>query len=445
MEDRVSNEHPKYCELQPKREAYLAVKGGTDALQKGGVKYLPKYPAEEKGDYDARLKASTSDGIVCGGVDTLCGAVFEGEVDVSKVNGAITPLLENIDNRGNHFNVFVREAFESAFDGSAVILVDFPQDTDETKQLKKERGAEADKILNTRPYWILYKADDVTNWRYKLNTITNKEELEMLTVKVISSEPVGQFGSKDVTRYRVWMLEGQTVKWETWVEKEGGDARQKEFMRESNGTMQNMTSIPAAIIGKLTDEPRLLVESRLEIKAYQKESSFDIIEYLSIPVLYTKGYDEAEPLALGAAAHVKLPADVAAEVGYVQIDSVGHDSLKGTIREVKDYIKARLNYIVSQASPQSGGDKTATEVVTEDKDKQARLVVWAEQLKDAVELALGFTAEFMGKGRDQGGEIVFNTKWMVAEQKAQEANAMKLQQQEADVKKTLAGAAGSNA
>ena len=64
-------------------------------------------------------------------------------------------------------------------------------------------------------------------------------------------------------------------------------------------------------------------------------------------------------------------------------------------------------------------EETATKTISDDRKSQARLIVWADQLKDAVELALGFTAEFMGQGRDKGGEIVLNTAWALAKQEAE--------------------------
>lgn len=434
-DDKVNIEHPKYSELRPKREAFAVVKGGTDAIQAAGKTYLPMYPAEGTTEYQARLKASTIDGIVAGGVETLTGTFFEGEIDVEKVNPKIKPLLENIDNCGNNLSVFARNAIDASFDGCSVIVVDMPAETENTKQLKAVLGAEADKKLNARPYWVLYKACDVINWRYRENPVTKIRELSLLVVKVVAAEPDGEFRTKDVTRYRVWRLnELGTVNWQLWREDKKGE--QSELVLEDGGTI-DITRIAAAVMGDLTDEPKLLTEARLEIKAYQKESSFDQIEYLSVPTFYTKGYEGEERLALGASAHIRLPAEAAAEVGYAQIDSEGHDSLKGTIREIKDYIKSRLNYIVSSAMP---ADKTATEVVTEDKDKQARLLVWAEQAKDAIEQALSYTAEFMGMGVDEGGEVVFNTKWKIAEEKAKEAEERKAKSDEANIAATMAKA-----
>ena len=131
------------------------------------------------------------------------------------------------------------------------------------------------------------------------------------------------------------------------------------------------------------------------------------------PTFCTKGYEGEDDLQVGSHVHLKLPID--GDAFYMQLDSAGHESLKGTIKDIKNEIKARVNAIEIAAT--GGPDKTATEVVTEDKDKQARLLVWAEQAKDAIEQALSFTGEFMGLGVDKGGEIVFNTKWAVAEQK----------------------------
>jgi hypothetical protein len=145
-----------------------------------------------------------------------------------------------------------------------------------------------------------------------------------------------------------------------------------------------------------------LVESRLEIKAYQKESSFDVIEYLSIPTFYTKGYEGEEALQLGASAHIRLPLE--GEVGYAQLDSKGHLTLKETITEIKDYIRARVNYLI-----ESTNDKTATEVVTQDKNKQARLITWSDELKDAIETALDYMSMLTG-GKPENS-IQLNTSW----------------------------------
>jgi hypothetical protein len=444
-EDRVDIHHVKYDENTPKRAVFHAVKCGTDTVQKGGKEYLPKYPAEGEDDYNIRKKFSTVDRIVGEGVESLTGSVFEGEVDTSKVNPSIIPFLENIDNRGNHFNVFVRDAFEASFDGHSVILVDMPEATEQVKALRATYGAEADAMLNSRPYWTLYKANDVINWRYRVNEITHKQELELIVVKVVSTEPDGVFKTKDVTRYRVWMLEGYLVKWQTWLETKKPTVNNVggEMTLEKEGYLP-VTAIPAAIIGELDAEPKLLNESRMEVKAYQKESSFDQMEYLGLPALVLIGRDKADhgkPLAYGPSVVVDVP--IEGDAKYVSPDAAHHLSFKDTILGIKKKIQGSLDTIKSDAMPQ-GEAETATQVVSDDRKSQARLIVWAEQLKDAVELALGFTAEFMGLGRDKGGEIVLNTAWAIAEQKALEAKKTQDDADKANIAKTKAEAAAKS-
>ena len=112
-----------------------------------------------------------------------------------------------------------------------------------------------------------------------------------------------------------------------------------------------------------------------------------------------------------------MPDSQGAEVGYAQIDSAGHESLKGTITQIKDTVKQRLSQTADAASRVV--DKTATETATENRDKQARLVVWSEELKDALETILMFFGEMSGLGKDAGGEITLNTAWSRAEAEAE--------------------------
>jgi len=403
---KVDTKHKLYGSLEVKRELFRAVKGGTDAIQAKSDTYLPKFPAEDPKEYDARLKASTIDGIVANGVDTLTGAVFFDEINVDAVAPAIKPLLDNIDNKGNKFEVFARDAFEAAFDGSAVIVIDRPNPSGVTI-----RSAEDERVNNIRTYWRLYHAADVINWRYGVDPVSKATRLELIVLSEPVDEIVNRFETKTVQKYRVYFLEGG-VKWELWrkVEKQidGG-----EFILEDQGALPQYTGLPIAVVGCLEDEPRLLTESHLEVKAYQKESSFDVIEYLSVPIFYTIGYDKANSgdIAFGASTHVDIPAAQGAAVGFAQIDSAGHMSLKDTINLTKEYIKGRLNELTTSAM---SADKTATQTMVEDRDKQSRLLMWAEQLQDALQTALGYTAESMGMKFADGGEIELMTKWAAA-------------------------------
>jgi hypothetical protein len=422
--------HPAYPMLQTKRDDYAAVKNGTDAIRATKEKCLKRYPKEFDGDYKNRLDTATIDGLVAIGVDTLCGKVFDDEIDVSKVR--LDPKwLENFDNEGTSFNEFARESFESSFDGFSLIIADLPSDTATSKELKATLGAEADRLLNFRPFARLYTASSVINWHYETNPTTQIKELTLLVLKEQTEVLVNRFERKTVTRYRVYTLENGVVTWELFEEIQNKD-RQKSFVIIGAGVVSNVKQIPAAFIGCVTDEPKLLGESRLEIKAYQKESSFDTIEYLSVPVFFTKGYPPEEPSpALGASAHLRLPGTPDAEAGYIQIDATGHDSLKSTFTGIKDTIKNRISQMADPVN--RAVEITATESSAQSKDKQARLIVWANELKDALERALQFMAQLAGMGDDAGGEIILNTAWERAAMEAEERKQLDLETHKATV------------
>lgn len=393
--------------MQAKRDVFQAVKGGTDALRAAGKKYLPKYEKESDPKYTIRLNNfSTIDGIVSAGVDSLCGAVFYGDIDVSDVNPQIQPLLENIDNQGNSFNVFSRRAFEESFDGFSVILVDQPSVNKSQVQSLEDKNR-----LGIRPYWRIYTAANVWNWRYRVNPISQARELSLLVLREITDEYLDRFESVSVTRYRVYSFDqNNKVSMDLWKENPGKEGDEKFTQEGSTVTFPFFSAIPAAIIGCLDDEPKLLIESRLEILAYQKESSFNKVEYMQgSPILILIGNsDPLKPIVVGSDAKLDIP--IGGDAKYLQLDSKGHESLKQTIAGIKNTVKGRLNLLVEAAMKQAG-QKTATEAVIEDRDKQSRLIVWAEQFKDALELVLQFTAEAMGIPSDKAGEIELNSRW----------------------------------
>lgn len=419
--DKITTRHRDYDTHARLRDVFEAVKGGTDSIRKGRESWLPKYPAESSVDYEARLCSATIDGIVQGGVDVIAGSVFYDEIDTSKIHQAILPLTENIDKQGNSLNVFCRNAFKESFDGFSVIIVDAAPAAGAVRSLEDERR------LGLRPYWRMYRAADVWNWAFDADPISKQRRLQMIVFREVVAERSGRFLSKNAVYYRHWFIEGEQAKWELW--KEVGSAGSGDATLEGSGVIGVMTELPVAFIGDVNDPPKLLLESRLEIKGYQKESSFDIIEYLSVPTFYTKGYEGEERIAIGASAHVKMP--VAGEVGYAQIDSSGLESLKATIASIKETIRGRVNEMVN-VTVEAGGEETATAATIKDRDKQARIVVWADELKDAIERALQFTGQFMGLGDDGAGEITLRTKWFAMAEQAAALNRIVTDDQDDD-------------
>jgi hypothetical protein len=399
--DLVSNHHPCYDELEAKRVIIDDVRGGTSAMRAKGKTYLPQFPAELDRTYRARLETATLFNLYAKTENVMVGLVFQEEIDTSKVL-IDEMLLENIDNKGNHFNVFAREIFEDSFDGASVILVDAPNAVN-VQSLADEQS------LGLRPYMIHYDQSDVINWEYRVNEISKKTELSMIVFKECKHEKAGRFIFEEATYYRVWFLnEMGKVQWELYKEVTNEKTKQAEYILMDGNIVEKLSAIPVAIVGCLDDEPPLLDLAFLNIKLYQKESNFDNAEWQSaVSLFYTKGYDKDEVFPISSDYHYKLPEN--GEIGWAQIDATGND----TKRESLKYLAEQMSLIgLSMLADKTANvDLTATEALLSNIGETAELRVRAEQLKDALELAIGFMAEYLGMGKDAGGEITLGAAW----------------------------------
>ena len=426
---KIDATNPLYPQQQRKREDFHAVKGGTDSIRAGGSRYLPLYAGETEKEHSRRVAQSTIDGLVMMGVDALSGKVFYEEIDVSKVR-IDAAWLENFDNEGTSFNDFARQAFNHSFDGFSLLFVDGPPETPELAQEKQRLGAEADKKYNLRPYARIYTAANVFDWHYTVNPVTRIKELTFLKLKEVEEFLTDTLEHGEIIRYRLLRLTNGVVTWELYEERENAK-KEKEFILVGSGKIERVTKIPIRTIGCLTDDPKLLNLSRIEIKNFDLESIYGAGERNQFPTLYSKGYSTEEygPILVGATAHIQLPADENAGVGYIQPDPAYLKELKATFTENKAVIKAQLSQIENVSV-----EKTATESEINSRDKEARLVVWADELKDALEGTLQFMAQMAGMGDDAGGEIVLRTAWVVQQEKA-EMQQQQQHEQTLEVKK----------
>lgn len=409
-QDKVSNLHPRYDAFKRMRAIVKDVRSGTLALRAAKDKYLPKFPEELQATYENRANCSTLFNLYAKTEAVMKGLVFQREIVLgADVPPQIKTLAENIDNRGNHLNVFAQKTFENFFLGAGIILVDAPP-------VEGVISLEDERLLGLRPYWVNYEPDDVINWRYRVNPVTKKTELSLIVFKEITDEVKGRFLTETVTRYRVFYLDeiGRPA-WELWREiKDKNNLKEAELIREGGGTLERLSAIPVAIAGSLEQKPAMLDLALLNIKHFQKQSNFDNLEtQAAVPLFYTKGLQKAagETLPVGTDIHYELPTD--GDIGWAQLDASGFDSMRASL----DHVVGEMTILgLSMLADKTARvDVTATEALLNSIGETAELRVMAEQLKDALELALGFTAEYLGLGKDAGGSIELGAAWTRAE------------------------------
>jgi len=412
-QDKVSNLHPDYAALQQMREIVQTVHGGTVKMRRAGAKMLPKFPEELQSSYKERLAAATLLNLYKSNLNLMSGLVFKDEIEFKPdVPAQIKALAENIDKRGNHLNVFAETAFKKSFDGFCVIQIDAP--VWDSKTIKSQEDFDA---LDLAPYWILWDADSVINWSERVNPVSKRTEIDLLVFKEIKFERVGNFGREKVVYYRVLYLdEANRAAWQLHKEQKNEQTGAKEIIEIGRGVITIMKSgqktfldhLPLAVIGKLGDEPPMLDLALVNIKHYQKENNFDNLEFqAAVPLFYTKGYDGADNLPVGADMHYKLPLE--GEVGWAQLDASGFESMRESIKMLETQMSMiGLSMLTDKTAKV---DITATQAILDNISETSELRVRATNGKDGIERAMQITAEYLGLGRDAGGSIELGTAW----------------------------------
>lgn len=382
---------------------------GTLRLREAGKTYLPIDPAEEGKDYEIRRDRAIFFNSFERSLNGLVGMVFRKEPklgdDVPEFfRGTKTTegIAENIDNAGAHWTVFAKEIFADAMrQGHAAILVDMPMGPAYAYEIARGRK---------RPYWIGYRADQIVNWRSTV--IDGQTVLNQVTLKECSYEPAGMFGEEEVTKYRVLrrILDAETEKWivgwEIYRETKGQDGQTIYFVEKSG--ILPIPEIPLAPIyarktGFLTSRPPLLDLALINIAHYQKYSDFSTYEHIaSRPILWFRGRDKAKKVeAIGAYSFFDVDAN-GGHVGYAETTGAALATCQADLDHLEEQMAALGLAIMAGNKPQPG---TATEALLDHVQADSDLVTAARSLKDALELCLKWTAQYVDPTATSGGSV----------------------------------------
>lgn len=382
------NVHPHYSAMYPAWEIVEDVERGTLYLRNEGAKYLHQNFAERPQAYQARLGQAILFNAFSRTLNALVGMVFKRDVKLADDNPQpIVEHWENIDNAGTHGSVFAKEFFHAALrDGHAAILVDMPPALGEGATLADERGR--------RPYWVGYEAEQIINWRTEV--IDGQTVLTLIVFHECSLEPDGEFGQAEVERYRVFRLDGGVAVWQLYrkIERENGE---DEIVLEAEGTT-TLDRIPVAICysrkeGVLQSRPPLLDIALLNLAHYNKYSDFSTLLHLTLPLLCRKGHDpNSTTLALGP--HTVIDVTTEGDVWYAEPTGAGLKPQAEDLAALEERMAKLGLALLSSKGPQA--QQTATEVILDNLQEQSDLATAARSCQDALELALGFHAAYLG-------------------------------------------------
>ena len=205
----VTSVHPEYSNLYLDWEKFRYTwEGGVDFREQ----YLKQYSAREDPDDFTVRKANTPiPSFATAAVTDIKNSIFQRMGDITRVGGSplyqdvIFGKLGGIDLLGATMNYFIGNQVldELLFMGKVGVYVDMPE------------LANAQTLNDTRnkhPYYYIYKAEDIRNWRLSRHGEFIEFDMLLLQERTLTYDDVYFLPKKDSVRYRLLTREDGIVK-----------------------------------------------------------------------------------------------------------------------------------------------------------------------------------------------------------------------------------------
>jgi len=389
-------------------------------------KYLPQEDRESDTSYKIRVGRSLLFNTFVKTRNALVGMGFKTDpVLDTDVPPQVRADLEDVDLAGSHFDVFLKQAFTDAVnDGHVFLFVDMQPELERSlTSAAPVPDASDDQASGRRPYWVEFRKDQAYNWAS--DRINGERVLTRITFQECATVPDGEYGEKEVKRYRVLKLpllrlaeKGRpalygSMQWELHLEK---TVKGKSELELIDGDTTDLPRIPVVTIytnrtGFLESDPPLLDLAHLNIGHYQQWSDLNNqVRYLTpftVRKFDTKEEQKAdddpkakEEIAIGPNAVV----DIYGEHAEVSLVSHNADCVKPARESLMD-LESRMSAVgLSIISAKKDNETTATEKVLDQGERTSELNTWIRALSDGAEACLKLHAGYYNLS--DGGSVI---------------------------------------
>lgn len=403
--DNPSTPSGAYGRMQDAWRTINDILAGPDCIRAAGERYLPKNPAEEKAEYDRRLKSAPWQPEFTDILQSLSSKPFGREIAlVGKPSDRIKALAEDIDGKGNNLTAFSRPVFRGGVAyGMQGILVD-NTGTGEAKTQAEEQAA------GVRPYWVSIAAADIID--LKTAFVGGREQPYHVRIKECRVERDGYAEKtrelvRELNRTPVTDKRGRIVSLgpPTWVlhEKDktaaGGEEK---WVKVEEGAFSPLTEIPLALFwagereGSQFTRPPLYAQADSQIDLYRRLSrDFEAFYSVGYPMYSANGMGppaKGDKIETGPN-RILFAATPGASWDVISAEA---DSLRVLLEDTDKRADA-LRRLGMQPLTQKTGGVTATASSIEGAKAHTTVEAWALGLKDVIEQAFVFTAQWLGE------------------------------------------------
>ncbi|WP_165447325.1 DUF4055 domain-containing protein [Rhizobium ruizarguesonis] len=402
MTSTVAKPTDLYLAAEEKRALPRALMGGTEAMRKAGKAFLPQEAAESEPAYNDRLNRTFLFNGYRKTVRDMSGKVFTKPVQMGEdVPANLKAAAENIDLTGQGLNNFAYSVFEAGMnDGIAYILVEMPP--------AQEGATRKDDIdSGRRPYLVLIESCALIG--FKSRVIAGHHVLTQVRIleTVAEDDPKDEFGQVEFQQVRVFDRKDDGVTFRVYRLQKIEGKEEWVLTEEGVTSLKDITLVPfyANRTSFMMGEPPLEDLAYLNLAHWQSSSDQrNILHVARVPILLAKGVGENDKFVVGANSFVRM-ANAESDLKYVEHSGKAIESGSNDLEDLEFQMQTQGLELLTPKP----GSQTATGEAIDQAKMNSPLAMMADNLKDALEQAFGYMAQYEGLGEDAGGSITVNT------------------------------------
>lgn len=376
-----------------------ALMGGTLYMRQLGEAYLPRWPKEDKEDYQKRLAVATLLPAYEETINQNVGRVFAEPIQLGEnVPDALREFAKNVDLEGSRLDVWAQAFFSLAMQyGLSHALVDYPRVDAEQVKTKAD-----EKATGARPYVTMLNPRQVIGWKSKM--VGGKVQLTALRIKEVVVEDGDDFGQTKVEQIRL-LTPGRV---EIYRKATGDNTQANWTLHEEWETSRRditLVTLYTKRTGFMCGSPPLLNMALLNVKHWQSQSEQDnILHVARVPLLTVFGLGDGEELVIGSSSATQFSDRQTQGLEYVEHTGssigAGKESLTDLVEQMR---QAGAKLLRTDNTSTKSVDQTSEEKMQE----QSPLYTMATSLEDAIDNILQIMAEYIGE--KDGGSVDVRT------------------------------------
>lgn len=426
----VSTPSPSYLAMTAKWEIIDTVLGGTASMRCAGEKYLPRHQYEGNEAYKERLDRATLKNYTLRTLENLTSKAFrDPPILNADVPEQIKTLLEDVDMEGNNYVVFSREWFRSSVQRAfGFVLVDHSR---VEAIAGRERTLDDDRKEGVRPFWRMIDAADMLYMRAE--KVAGKIQVVEARFREWETEPDGEWGQKTKERIRV-LRPGSFELYEKVVVRKGAKPK---WVKVDGGPMGlpyvPLVSFYTAKDGLAHGKPVLEDLAYLNVEHFQSSADQrSILTVARFPILAVSGATNADPngdpVVIGPKKWLSV-ADPQGRIYYVEHAGKAIEAGRTDLEDLEDQMASYGSEFLRKRP----GSSSATGRALDSAEAISPLMGWGMDFKDALELALQYTADWLKLGEGKGGTVAYQIKPDVSVGESKELDALDSARERRDI------------